>query len=108
MTVRILQPRRNKEHLLSIWSVFCASFLVRGAQNARWEAIVGRQVVKDEGLKTLGYIEPLTDGRLKGVDAQQNTVGYYDPDRDATFDHNMEPVGPGDRLSDLIFDARRA
>ena len=65
---------------------------------------MGRQIIKDERLRTLGYIEPQPDGRLKAVNAQDQVIGWYDPAKDVTLGPDMTMIGPGDRLAELLFE----
>jgi hypothetical protein len=66
---------------------------------------MSRTAIKDRQYRTLGYIETLSDGRLKAVDATYRTLGYYDPHRDVTIDANYRTIAQGNVLSALIFDA---
>lgn len=63
---------------------------------------MGRQVVKDERLRTLGYIEQQPDGRLKAVNAKEETIGWYDPLRNLTLDADQRPLVLGDGLAELL------
>jgi hypothetical protein len=68
---------------------------------------LGRQVVKDEMLRTLGFIEQEPDGRLKATTAEGETAGWYDPEADMTLGPDLKAIGPGDGLADLVFEADR-
>jgi hypothetical protein len=67
---------------------------------------VARQTIKDRNHRTIGYIEDVGGGKLKGMDAYMRTVGYYDPRADKTYDAYNRTVAAGNVLSGLVYDKR--
>ena len=68
------------------------------------ERHMSRETIKDRNFRTLGYIETLSGGKKKALDANLRTLGYYDPKRNVTQDANLRTVANGDVLSGLIYD----
>lgn len=65
-----------------------------------------RQAIKDSnGIRTLGYIETMSDGRQRALDENGiRTLGYYDPRSNWTLDANgIRTLAQGNVLSGLIF-----
>jgi hypothetical protein len=66
---------------------------------------MSRKAVKDRNFRVLGYIETMSDGRQKALNANFRTLGYYDPRRDITTDTNFRTLAQGNVLSALVYDA---
>jgi hypothetical protein len=60
---------------------------------------------KDRDSRILGYVETVSDGRQKALDANLRTLGYYNPRRDVTMDANLRVIARGRVLSALVYDA---
>jgi hypothetical protein len=67
---------------------------------------VSRQDIRDPSNKLLGYIETSSDGREKATDALNKTLGYFDPQRNATTDPSNRVLARGNVLADLIYNQR--
>ena len=65
---------------------------------------MSRTPIKGKNYRTLGYIETMSDGKQKALDANFRTLGYYDPRYDDTKDANYRLIARGNVLSGLIFD----
>jgi hypothetical protein len=66
---------------------------------------MSRIAIKDSNFRVLGYIETMSDGRQKALNANFRTLGYYDPRRDVTTDANLRTLAQGHVLSALVYDA---
>jgi hypothetical protein len=67
---------------------------------------MSRQAIRNPTNKLLGYIETLSDGRQKATDANNKTLGYFDPKRNATTDVSNRVLARANILSGLIYDQR--
>lgn len=67
---------------------------------------MNRQAIRNPSNKLLGYIETYSDGRQKATDANNKTLGYFDPQRNATTDPNNRVLARANILSGLIYDQR--
>jgi hypothetical protein len=67
---------------------------------------MSREAIKDKNYRTIGYIETMSDGKQKAMDASYRTLGYYDPKRNLTQDSNYRTIAQGNVLSGLIYDKR--
>lgn len=67
---------------------------------------MSREAIRTPNNKVLGYIETLSDGRQKATDANNKTLGYFDPKRNATTDPNNRVLARANILSGLIYDQR--
>lgn len=67
---------------------------------------MSRQAIRNPNNKLLGYIETLSDGRQKATDADNKTLGYFDPKRNVTMDTNNRVLARANILSGLIYDQR--
>lgn len=67
---------------------------------------MSRQAIKDRNDRVLGYIEPLSDGRLKATDRNSKLLGWFDPHRNVTTDASSRVVAKANVLSGLILDQR--
>lgn len=65
---------------------------------------MSRQATKDRSYRILGYLETMSDGRQKALDASYWTLGYYDPKRDVTQDASYRILSHGNVLTALILD----
>ena len=66
---------------------------------------MSRIAIKDRNFRVLGYIETMSDGRQKALNANFRTLGYYDPRRDVIMDANFRTLAQGNVLSALVYDA---
>jgi hypothetical protein len=57
---------------------------------------------KDRNSRILGYVETVSDGRQKALDASLRTLGYYNPRRDVTMDANLRVIARGRVLPALV------
>ena len=64
---------------------------------------MSRQAIKDKQLRTIGYIETMSDGKQKALDPQLRTLGYYDPKRNVTQDPQLRTLANGNVLAGLIY-----
>ena len=67
---------------------------------------MSRQAIKDRNDRILGYIEMLSDGRLKATDRNSKLLGWFDPHRNVTTDASSRVVAKANVLSGLILDQR--
>ena len=61
-----------------------------------------REAIKDSNFRTIGYIETMSDGKQKALDANFRTLGTYDPKRNVTQDPNFRTIAQGNVLSGLV------
>jgi hypothetical protein len=61
-------------------------------------------MLRDRDYKRIGQINTLQDGKREIRDTVNHRLGYYDPDRDMTFDATGARVGEGDLLTTLLED----
>jgi hypothetical protein len=57
---------------------------------------------KDRNSRILGYVETVSDGRQKALDASLRTLGYYNPRRDVTMDADLRVIARGRVLPALV------
>lgn len=67
---------------------------------------MAKETIKDKQYRTLGYIEDMSGGKLKAMDARYRTLGYYDPKTNKTQDAQYRTIADGNVLSGLIFNTR--
>lgn len=67
---------------------------------------MGRQTIKDNLNRTIGYIEDVGGGKQKALDNLNRTLGYYDPRSNKTTDALNRTIAQGNVLSGLIFNKR--
>ena len=65
---------------------------------------MSNHTLRDRDNKRIGQINNLQDGDKEIRDASNRRLGYYDPDRDMTFDATGARVGSGDLLTTLLED----
>lgn len=64
---------------------------------------MSRVAIKDSKFRIIGYIETMSDGKQKAMDAKFSPLGYYDPKRDITQDQKFKTIAHGNVLSGLIY-----
>ena len=64
---------------------------------------MSREAIKDRNYHTLGYIETMSDGKQKALDANYRTLGYFYPKRNVTQDTNYRTIAQGNVLASLIY-----
>jgi hypothetical protein len=64
---------------------------------------MSRETIKDRNLRTIGYVETMSDGKQKALDVNLRTLGYYDPKRNVTQDTNLRTIAQGNVLAGLIY-----
>jgi hypothetical protein len=52
--------------------------------------------------QVVGYIEQMSDGRQRALDAHFHVVGYYDPRTNRTLNEKFSAVGIGNSLAALV------
>lgn len=67
---------------------------------------MSRETVRDRNDRIIGYIETLSDGRLKATNRDNRTLGWFDPKRNVTTDPNNRTIAKANVLSGLIYDQR--
>jgi hypothetical protein len=67
---------------------------------------MNRQTIRDRNDRIIGYIEALSDGRLKATNRDSRTLGWFDPKRNVTTDPNNRTIAKANVLSGLIYDQR--
>lgn len=64
---------------------------------------MGRETIRDNNNRTLGYIQDVAGGKLKAMDASLRTIAYYDPRSNKTHDPSYRTIAKGNVLSALIY-----
>jgi hypothetical protein len=64
---------------------------------------MSREAIKDKNFRTIGYVETMSDGKQKALDANCRRLGYYDPKRNVTQDANFRTIAQGNVLAGLIY-----
>jgi hypothetical protein len=64
---------------------------------------MSREAIKDKNFRTIGYVETMSDGKQKALDASFRTLGYYDPKRNVTQDTSFRTIAQGNVLAGLIY-----
>ena len=64
---------------------------------------MSREAIKDKNFRTIGYIETMSDGKQKALDANFRTLGHYDPKRNVTQDASFRTLAQGNVLAGLIY-----
>lgn len=68
---------------------------------------MGRETIRDNNNRTLGYIDNVAGGKLKATDASFRTLGYYDPRQNKTHDPSYRTIAKGNVLSALIYEQQQ-
>ena len=65
-----------------------------------------RDAIKDPTYRTIGYVETMSDGRQRALDAHYRPLGYFDPKQGLTKDTAYRPLARGNVLASLVFKRR--
>lgn len=65
---------------------------------------MARDVLRDRNNKVIGYTQENGVGATEIRDPNNRRLGYYDPDRNITFNHGGSRVGTGNLLTSLLDD----
>lgn len=69
---------------------------------------MGREALRGACNEIVGFMETMpSTGRVKLTDHHSKTMGWYDPERDATIDDAGRVVARGNRLLSLLPAGRR-
>lgn len=66
-----------------------------------------KEAIRDNMNRPLGYIEKMSDGRLRALDTMNRPLGYYDPKRDVTLDTMNRPLNRGNTLAALVVGSKK-
>jgi hypothetical protein len=66
-----------------------------------------RETIRDRQYRAVGYVDTDRNGRQRGLNANFQTVGHFDPVRNETRDARYKVVARGNALSALIWDCAR-
>jgi len=63
---------------------------------------MSNHILRDKDYKRIGAVNDLQNGNQEVRDSSNHRLGYYDPDRDCTFDAAGRLVGRGNLMAMLL------